>query len=711
MSELIHLRGGTGDDAVSVLVAAEGSGGPCVVHWGEPLEGAQAAPALKVAWGGRLAEPPPLSLMCTEGQGWFGEPALSLHPDGAAWLDLKLDGFEAANDAVRATLRDVAAGLTVELRLLLDAETGVLVSRATLRSDRAVEVRWLASACWPLPERAGEMLTLSGAWADEFRTHLGPCPPGLFERGSRRGRSSHEGYPGLVVGEAGFGEDHGEVWGATLGWSGDHRMLLEPLDDGGRQMQLGVRLAPGELVVRPGQPFETPPAYAAYSARGLNGLRRKLHAHARRRVLPAGVAKHSRPVTLNTWEAMYFAQSEAKVLALAEDAAALGVERFVVDDGWFVGRRDDERALGDWTVDAAKYPRGLAPVAERVHALGMQFGLWVEPEGVSPDSELHRAHPDWALSDAGREPRLARHQLLLDLTRPDVAEHLFATLDRLLRETPIDYLKWDMNRPLTDAATVVNGVARPAHRAYTVALHALIDRVRAAHPGVEIEACASGGGRADWGMLARSERVWTSDNLDPLDRLRIQEGASLFLPPEVMGAHVGARRAHVTGRETGLDFRTHVAMFGAFGVEAAPAAMDARDRDRLAAHIAQHKRLRPLIHGQELFHVKPDADHVAVVSVSEGRDHALLGLYRTGSGIAGRPTTVRLRALDPAATYTLRLLQPVDRGVTGSLIDAPAWLAGEVRQSGSALAALGLTFQLPRPLTSLLLELTRVESA
>jgi alpha-galactosidase len=524
----VHLRGGPPDDPVSLLIDAEGSGVPRVLHFGAAIDDGPLAPEPLMVWGARLAAPPAFSLLPTEGRGAFGEPALSVRTDGPAYLQLALTETTLIDDGVRFVLQDNAAGVTVRFDVIMDGESGLVVTRSVVEAERGpVNVVWLASACWPLPDRATDLLTLSGDWADEFRVERAPCPPGLFERGSRRGRSSHESYPGIVVGDDGFGEDKGDVWGATLGWSGDHRLLTEPLDDAGRQLQLGERLGLGEVVLAAGERYTAPPAYTAFSARGLNGLRAKLHGYARRKLLPAGVAARPRPVTLNTWEAMYFDQDEAKVIALAEDAAALGVERFVLDDGWFVGRGDDTRALGDWTPDRAKYPRGLAPLAERVVGLGMAFGLWVEPEMVNPDSELFRAHPDWAFSDGGRPRLLARNQLVLDLTQPAVVEHLFGALDELLRTLPISYLKWDMNRVLTDAAAA----GRSARHGYVVSLHQLVDRVRAAHPSVEIEACCSGGGRADWGMLARSERVWTSDNLDPLDRLRIQTARACSCRP------------------------------------------------------------------------------------------------------------------------------------------------------------------------------------
>jgi alpha-galactosidase len=301
-----------------------------------------------------------------------------------------------------------------------------------------------------------------------------------------------------------------------------------------------------------------------------------------------------RPVHLNTWEAVYFDHDPERLKALATQAAKVGIERFVLDDGWFPARDHDRAGLGDWRPDPRKFPEGLGPLAAHVRGLGMEFGLWVEPEMVNPDSDLFRAHPDWALRAQGRPLVLGRHQLVLDLTRAEVADDLFGKLDFLLAAHPIAYLKWDMNRDLAQACDTLG---RAAYRRHTRAVYALMARLRERHPQVEIESCASGGGRADLGVLALATRLWTSDNNDAVSRVAIQSGALRLFPPEVLGAHVGPAPAHATGRSQGIDFRCAVACFGHLGVEADLLAMAPDERTALAGWIAFHKRWRPVLHG------------------------------------------------------------------------------------------------------------------
>ena len=538
-----------------------------------------------------------LDLFPEAGRGFTGQPAIEHHRAGRGGVSqLRLAEAEVAGPhAVVFHLADTVAGLAVRLSFRLHAQ-GVLEigAEAANTGEDALDLAWVAAAVLPCPH--AELMTFDGRWAREFRTVRQRLETGLALKENRTGRTSHHAPPFLFAGSEGFGEDAGEVWALHLAWSGNSRLLAERLRDGRVQLQAGELLAPGEVILQPGGRYAAPVAYAARSTAGLNGLSGRMHAFLRTEVLGARTAARPRPVTFNTWEAVYFDHDLDGLKALADAAAAVGVERFVLDDGWFKGRDDDTTSLGDWTPDARKHPAGLGPLAAYVRSLGMSFGLWVEPEMANARSDLLRAHPDWILGEPGRDQPLGRGQYVLDLTRPEVADDIFGQLDRLLSDLPIDYLKWDMNRDLTHAVSR----GRPAAGAQTRAVYALMDRLRAEHPGVEIESCSSGGGRADYAVLGRTERVWTSDCNDPVDRQAIQRGFSLVFPPEIMGAHVGPRRAHTTGRETSLEFRALTALFGHMGAEGDLRAFSDAEQEALARWIALHKRFRSLLHGGRL---------------------------------------------------------------------------------------------------------------
>ena len=599
MSAVLRLDG----RGSTLLLLPRSVGLPEIVHWGGRLpdgiglDGVSLLRKRAVRPNALDEDQPQATLLPSLGAGTFQQPALVAHRAGQDWTAEFCNAAVARDGAgVTVSASDAVARLALTIRLTLSPDDDVLTMRATLTNagDSALHVAYLAAGVVLVPAYATELLTYDGYWGHEFTERRLPLAAGLFASENRRGRTSHDRFPALIAGTAGFGEDGGEVWGAHLGWSGNHRITAERLEDGRLLVMLGELLHPGEVVLAPGESLSTPTAYAAYSAEGLAGLSRCFHAHVRRHVLrwPDGAVR-PRPVTLNTWEGNYFSHDLARLMQQATAASALGIERFVLDDGWMSGRIDDTAGLGDWVPDRAKYPQGLAPLAEHVTRLGMQFGLWVEPEMVNPNSDLFRAHPDAVLHVAGRPLRTARHQLALDLTRAVIADVIFAALDALLRDLPISYLKWDMNRDLVAAG---DAAGRPAYQAQTLAVYALIDRLRAAHPAVEIETCASGGGRADYGILCRTHRVWTSDCTDALERLAIQRGASRFLPPEVLGAHIAASPNHQTGRRHSLSFRAAVPLFLHFGIELDPLLLDAAEIAELAAWIALHKRLRPLLH-------------------------------------------------------------------------------------------------------------------
>ncbi|MDE2403451.1 MAG: alpha-galactosidase [Sphingomonadales bacterium] len=587
----------------------------------------------------------PLSVFPGGGMGWFGQSALLAHRGGADWTFQAGDcAIERIDDGVRFVLRDIVARVTVTVTARLDPASDVLTLATSLRNDGdgVLDVQWLAAACLPLPEDAARVRSYGGRHNSEFVVIDDKLTRSLWRRENRRGLTSHDCLPGAVV-----TCDDGTAHGAQLAWSGNHAQGIEWLDDGRRQWQLGEWLAPGEVRLAPGETLHSPEVLATVSAEGADGVAQAFHRAVRARMTWPGGAMKPRPVHLNTWEGFYFDHDEAALRELADAAAAIGIERFVLDDGWFKGRDDDTSSLGDWTVDTAKYPQGLGPLARHVTGLGMEFGLWVEPEMINRDSDLYRAHPDWVLAIDGRPLLEARNQLVLDLSNPAVGEYLFEAVAALLRELPISYLKWDHNRDLTHAGN------RPRHRAQVLAAYALFDRIRAAYPDVEIEACAGGGGRIDAGIAARTHRFWTSDCIDAVSRVTMQRGFLQFLPPELMGSHVGASPAHSTGRGQAMAFRCGVALPGHFGVELDVRKLGADERAGLAAGIARYKALRGRLHAGRVW--RGEAPDGLLWQAHGDGDGLLLLVTRAVPTTQRHQPHLRLPMLDPGRLYHVRI--------------------------------------------------------
>jgi len=707
MSRILALHG----TASSLVIEHLPQGAPLWRWWGPrlPEHGVplHAAAEARYVPPSSLEQELPPSLLPTFGVGGFGQAALLAHRHGQQFAQ-HFDACAVRQEpgALHLTLRDTVAALQVELSLSLDAQDVLRIdTRLVNEGHTPLALQWLASATLPLPAHARCVRSLHGQWSHEFRCHDDALGPSTWLRQNHRGRTAHDGFPGALVLAEGTGAHAGTAWGAQLAWSGNSRQCIEPREDGGWLWQLGEWLAPGELYLPPGEAYQAPPLVAACSTQGTNGVMRAFHAAARATVRWPGGTMAPRPVHLNTWEAVYFNHDEAALRELATEAAALGVERFVLDDGWFHGRRDDARALGDWWPDAQKYPQGLAPLAAHVQSLGLQFGLWVEPEMVSPDSELYRAHPDWALQLAGRPLLTARQQLVLDLARPEVAEHLFGRLDSLLASLPIAYLKWDMNRDLTTAGHD----GRAAYHGQVHALYALLARLREHHPGVEIESCASGGARIDLGILPHVQRFWTSDNNDARSRVAIQRGALQFMPPELLGAHVGAERSHTTGRSQALAFRAAVALPLHLGVEADLRRLDAAARAELAGWIALYKQLRGRLHGAPLW--LGEAGDGIVWQAHGDAASALLFVYRLEPTAQRFSPALRMPWVDAQHRYVLRRLCGAAQGALPGWGRSPLHDALDAQGAvvpGAWLREAG--FELPRLTgeSALLLEVNKV---
>lgn len=707
---------------VSVLVDLRG-GVPAIVHWGAELahlapgdvpagdaDGVLRALGRPVVHGGPDAIAP-ASLVPQYAEGWPGRPGLGGHRPGGrdfaprfvaceATLERPVDPSRGAA-LLSATCVDPHARLALRIELALHAG-GALVARVALRNEG--DTRYLLASLGvtiPLPSHASELVTFDGRWSRETRPRRHALATGAWTSESRAGRTSHERPPTVWALAPGTGEWAGEAWGLHLAWSGNHALHVEVLPDGRRVAHLAELLLPGEVCVDPGATHEAPEVVGAYSGGGLTPASWAYHRLVRARPHHPG-ASRPRPVVCNTWEATYFDHDAARLRALADAAAAVGAERFVLDDGWFGGRRHDRAGLGDWVVSREAHPEGLAPLISHVRSLGMDFGIWVEPEMVNPDSDLHRAHPDWVLADPRYEPVLARHQLVLDLARPEAYAHVRDRLHALLAGHEIAFVKWDMNRDHVHA-TGARGAA--GTRSQTLAVYRLLDELRAAHPRVEFESCASGGGRVDLEILRRTERVWASDCIDPLERQHVQRGTSMLLPPEVIGSHVGADRSHTTGRRHDLAFRVATAMFGHLGLELDLAVLDAGERSRLAEGVALYRRHRALVHGGDAVRFDPpgdadpsgdDPELLAHGVYSVDRSEALVCLARLRTGRSLTPPPLRLPGLDPARRYRVaRVALPGERAdrPTGSARHDPAWLApgaAPLEMTGEALATLGV---------------------
>ncbi|MBY0421429.1 MAG: alpha-galactosidase [Parvularculaceae bacterium] len=595
---------------------------------------------------------PGLSLLPTGGLGWFGPSALRAHRDGRDSVQaFECVAAERGDETIVFTLQDSVTRLAATVALTLDA-SDVLAVATTLvnEGDVALVVDRLASACLPLPSGPAFVRSFVGRHNLEFVAQETPLGPAIWSHETRRGVTSHDAFPGALAAFGPANWRHGRVYAAQLAWSGDHEQAIETLEDGTRMWTLAERWGPGEIRLAPGEQIRTAEVLATVSDEGFDGAAQRFHAHMRRRTPETRSGR--RPVHLNTWEGVYFAHRIEDLKDLADAAAAIGVERFVLDDGWFEGRDDDSTSLGDWRADPRKYPQGLAPLADHVLRRGMEFGLWVEPEMVSPRSALFEEHPDWALAIDGRPQIAGRNQLALDVARKDVRDHLFDALDRLLSSLPIAYLKWDHNRALAPAARR-DGAA--CGRAQVEGFYALLDRVRAAHPQVEIESCASGGGRIDAGVATRASRFWASDCLDARARRQIQRGFLHFLPPETMGSHVGASPAHSTGRAFSISTRALVAMQGHFGVELDPRRLSAEDRAELAAYIRLYKELRPVLHSGSVW--RGEAGDGVFWQAQGDRSDFIFFVWREEPGLHRVAPSVRLDFVDPAQTYRVQEIE------------------------------------------------------
>lgn len=685
----VHLR----RCDTSVVVEIDGARLPRILHWGPDLGDLDAATldalvrsVQPTVGDSAITYPQPIPVLPLLAEGWLGRPGIAGSRDGRAFAPLFRDSASAVTEDATATRLtttavDPQSQLSIGIELALTA-SGLLRLAAELTNTGGSDYRLDAlELALPVPDAAAELLDLTGRWTLERVPQRHPFPAGAWVRESRGGKPGLDHSTILAAGEPGFGFRSGRVWAVHLGWSGNQVLVAERVPAGTRALRAGEVLLPDELVLAPGETYRTPFLYGSWGD-GLDELAGRFHRYLRAR--PHHPAS-PRPVLVNSWEAVYFRHEPAVLVELAERSAQLGAERFVVDDGWFLGRRDDTTSLGDWIVDPAVWPDGLDPLATRVHDLGMQFGLWFEPEMISLDSDLARAHPEWVF-DGGHGPGLpSRHQYVLDLGHDHAYRFVLERVSALVTQLGIHFIKWDHNRYLTDAGHSPQG--RAGVRTQTLRAYRMMDELKARHPGLEIESCASGGGRIDLGVLERTDRVWPSDCNDPHDRIDIQRWTGLLVPPELQGTHVGAEEAHTTHRVSTLDFRAATAMWGNLGVELDLSRIDDATFEKVRAWVATHKELRPLLHSGDVVHADTDPSVRLEGVVSADRRVAVFQFAVLDRPAVWPPARLRLPGLDPDTVYEVSELAPGERVPQSQ---RPPWMVGALRLPGCVLAEVGI---------------------
>ena len=673
----------------SYVLAVADEGYLCHVYWGAKIAPQDMTELL------RLSEPPfvpsqnarerasfmdcaPFEYPCA-GIGDYREPALCIETrDGARSCDLRYVSHRIYSgkyaprglphtwgngcETLEILLRDEPTGVAVKLHYTVFEGIDAVIRSVSLENcgHEAVTLRRVLSASADLDDDRFEMITLYGSWARERQAERLPLRHGKQRIDSVRGESSHQYSPFFALVRPETTEETGEAYGFTLIYSGNFTAQAELTQFCQTRVQIGIESGEFAYPLGTEAEFDAPEAVLVYSGEGLGGMSRTFHRLFTDHLIRSRYRYAKRPVLINNWEATYFDFSLDKLKTIADEAAALGIELFVLDDGWF-GRRDsDNCSLGDWTPDVRKLPGGLKPLTDHITEKGMRFGLWFEPEMISPDSDLFRAHPEDAVGIDGRPRTQSRAQYVLDYTQREVRDAVWVQMKRILDSVPVSYIKWDMNRQLTE-------VPYPAfwHR-YMLGVYRMLERLVTEYPDILLESCSGGGARFDAGMLYYSPQIWASDDTDARERLRIQYGASLFMPPSAIGSHVSVCPNHATGRNTPFETRANVAMFGTFGYELNVAAIAEEEKAQIPAQIARYHSIAPLIREGSLYRLgnpfrpsgyaaQANADYDAWLFVSQDRREAVCTYVQITAEANMKSRRIRLAGLSPEQQYTFTL--------------------------------------------------------
>ena len=696
---MIHLS----QSRSSIIFAHDGDSLE-VLYWGKKLGAVDKAAAesiraarTKPAFHGGLDVAPGNLILREHARGWIGHPALRGHRGGVNASNAFAVKSAVQNDQSMIVLFvDSIAGIEIEMNYTLTPSDILLMdAKVTNTSDGDYFLEhflyWL-----PLAEQADEVLDFYGHWTKERQPQRRSIDYGVITREGFEGRSGHDYTITQVALNHNTGFRHGEAWSLAMAWSGNNIHHVERLIDGHKSIGAGEYLLPGEVILKKGESYVAPRAIATFSDRGLDGLTNNHYSWIRSRSNHITKVR-PRPLTLNMWEAVYFNHNEEGIRKMVDKAAEIGVERVVLDDGWFGSRRHDRAGLGDWVVSKDAWPNGLAPIIKYINDKGIEFGLWFEGEMVNRDSDLYRAHPDWILQEPGRIPVEGRWQQVLDLTKEDAYNHVLNQVDAVLSEYNIAYIKWDHNRHLTDP--ISDG--RPVVRKQTEAIYRMFDELKKRHPGLEIESCSSGGGRIDLGMIEHADRFWTSDQNDPLERQQIQRWTGLVIPPEFLGTHVGPTVGHQMHRRHSVSFRALNALFGHAGIEWNINEADAQETETLKAYINFYKKHRDLLHSGTV--VRSDeiiGDAQLYGTVSLDKKEAIFTYMQLTSLDNFGPLVTTFDGLDKETHYQVTVVEELS---ASDFIQkkAPGWWPA-LKLTGDQLAHIGLQLPVLKPETGLL---------
>ena len=623
------------------------------------------------------------------GAGLFVEPALKVSfADGNRDLVLHYVSHTVTPHGFEVVLKDIERNLYVTLHYEMDPESGILARSATIENREAqpLTVEQAAAAAWALPAGAYTLNYLTGRWAGEWNLTQEEVHPGARVIESRRGSTGHQANPWFALQAGKTDEDHGEVWFGALGWSGSWRITVEKDQLNAVRVTGGYNPFDFGYVLHPGERLETPVFYGGYSTNGLGGASRLLHRYELKRILPRTAATAGqelpkvRPVIYNSWGVTNFNVSEAGQIALAEKAAALGVDRFVVDDGWFGQRKDDHAGLGDWYVNKEKFPHGLKPLIDKVHSLGMDFGLWVEPEMVNPDSDLYREHPDWVLNFPGRPRMEQRNQLVLNLARPDVRAFVFGFMDELLTENDINYIKIDYNRNWSEPGwdQLPAAEQKRVYVDFVQNMYGILAELRKRHPNLEIETCSGGGGRVDLGILRYVDEAAISDDDDPFDAQALQDGFSYAYTPQIMTAWEGDSPDGMNvNRTTSMTYRMLTAMQGSLGIGANITKWNDEQTALAKRLIAVYHQLQPTIVEGDLYRLispRNGSEFSANERVSADKSQAVVFAFIHSTQKGWGFPLLKLKGLDPAAEYALTSIERKAREGTPVVASGAWWM-------------------------------------